>query len=253
MKLPHRIWDDVRKGENIDQYLTIVAALALTVLNLLGLSTQAYLAPFTLAVLALLAISGLGNRYKLDEILNKKSESIDNFFVENFPATYDSDFENSSVMWLFGVSLRRTIQGKYEILEKKLRQGHQLRVLLINPSGAGIEMAVARNYADRTVEPKQTEISYILKLLCNLQKTAPRSVEVRVTNFPLAYGAMAINPNAVTGKLYIEHYGYRVSTDSIPRYVLKISDGRWYEFHKKELEALWSDGIEWGCEETQPG
>lgn len=253
MKLLHRIWDDVRKGENIDQYLTIVAALVLTILNLLGLPIQAYLAPFTLAVLALLAINGLGNRYKIDEILKKKTESIDNFFVENFPATYESDFENSNVMWLFGVSLRRTIQGKYEILEKKLRQGHKLRVLLINPNGAGVEMAVARNYADRTVEPKQTEISYILKLLCNLQKIAPRNIEVRVTDFPLAYGAMAVNPDTVTGKLYIEHYGYRVSTDSIPRYVLKISDGRWYEFHKRELEALWSDGIEWVCEKTKTG
>ncbi len=251
MKLLHRIWDNIRKGENIDQYLTIVAALTLTILNLLGLSFQSYLAPFTLAVLALLAINGLGNRYKMDEILERQSKSIEKFFVENFPSTYESDFENSSDIWLFGVSLRRTIQGKYAILEMKLRQGHKLRVLLINPNGVGVEMAVARNYADRTVQPKQTEISYILKLLCNLQNIAPHNVEVRVTNFPLAYGAMVINPDAVTGKLYIEHYGYRVSTDSIPRYVLKISDGRWYEFHKQELEALWSDGIEWSCEKTK--
>ena len=250
MKLLHRIWDDISKGENIDQYITVFAALVLTVLNLFGLAVQTYLAPFTLAVLALLAINGLGNRYKMDEILKQKSASIDNFFVENFPDTYENDFENSSVLWLFGVSLRRTIQGKYEILEKKLKQGHKLRVLLINPNGTGVEMAVARNYADRTVEPKQTEISYILKLLCVLQKTAPHNVEIRVTNFPLAYGAMVINPDTVTGKLYIEHYGYRVSTDSIPRYVLKISDGKWYEFHKRELEALWSDGIEWICENT---
>jgi hypothetical protein len=118
MKLLQRIWDDVRSGENIDQYLTIVAAIALTILNLAGVSLQSQLAPFTLAVLALLAINGLGNRFKMEELLNAKTESLDSFFTDEFPPSYKTDFENSDVMWLVGVSLHRTIKTNYTVLEK---------------------------------------------------------------------------------------------------------------------------------------
>jgi len=253
MKLLQKIWDDIRSGENIDQYLTIVAAITLTILNLAGVSLQSQLAPFTLAVLALLAINSLGNRFKIDELLTKKVESLDSFFVDEFPPSYKTDFESSDVMWLVGVSLHRTIKTNYPILEKKLRQGQTLRVLLIHPHGTGVELSVARNYAHRGVEPKSNDISFILELLCGLREIAPTKIEIRTINFPLAFGVTAINPEAATGKLYIEHYGFRVSTDSIPRYVLKATDGRWYDFQKKEIEALWNAGENWICEKQKTG
>ena len=253
MKLFQRIWNDIRAGENIDQYLTIVAAITLTILNLAGVSLQSYLAPFTLAVLALLAINSLGNRFKIEELIKKKSETLDNFFVDDFPPSYKTDFENSGVMWLVGVSLHRTIKTNYPILEEKLRQGKKLRVLLIHPKGVGVELSVARNYAHRGVEPKSNDILFILELLCSLREIAPASIEIRTIVFPLAYGATVVNPDTAIGKLYIEHYGFRVSTDSIPRYVLKVSDGRWYDFHKREIEALWEAGEEWMCEKPKSG
>ena len=253
MKLIQRIWDDIRAGENIDQYLTIGAAITLTLLNLAGVSLQAYLAPFTLAVLALLAINNLGNRFKIDELLKRQPESLDAFFMDDFPPSYKTDFESSDVTWLVGVSLHRTIKTNYPILEKKLRQGKTLRVLLIHPKGVGVEVSVARNYTHRGVEPKSNDISFILELLCSLQEIAPTKIDIRTINFPLAYGVTAVNPDTAIGKLYIEHYGFRVSTDSIPRYVLKASDGRWYDFHKREIEALWNAGEKWVCEKPKTG
>jgi hypothetical protein len=249
MNLIQRIWKDVRSGENIDQYITIVAAIVLAILNLIGVSLQSHLATFTLAVLALLAISSLGNRYKIEELITRQSQSADRFFVNEFPPSYISDFEQSEVLWLIGVSLHRTIKTKYATLEKKLRQGHFIRVLLVNPKGAGVEMAVTRNYAHRGVEPKSNDILFVLELLCDLRKISPQKLEIRTINLPLAYCATVTNPNGATGKLYIEHYSFRVSTESIPRYILQSTDGRWYDFLKKEIEALWDAGEVWGCEE----
>ena len=101
--------------------MTIAAAIILTILNLAGLSLQSYLAPFTLAVLALLAINSLGNRFKIEELIRKNSESLDTFFKDEFPPDYKIDFENSDVMWLVGVSLHRTIKANYPMLERKLQ------------------------------------------------------------------------------------------------------------------------------------
>lgn len=74
MQLLYRIWDDVRRGDNIDLYATITVALGLVILNLIGFNQQTLIAPITLAVLGLLSIAILGNRYRVQELLQKMSQ-----------------------------------------------------------------------------------------------------------------------------------------------------------------------------------
>ncbi len=35
----------------------------------------------------------------------------------------------------------------------------------------------------------------------------------------------------------------------MPRYLLRVRDGHWYDFFKAELKALWAAGAEWTCVE----
>ena len=79
-----KIWTDVRKGENIDLYITIIIGIVLAVANLFGVAPDKWLSPIILAVLALLAISNLGNRSKLEQLLEQKK--IENLFMENYPS-----------------------------------------------------------------------------------------------------------------------------------------------------------------------
>ncbi|MBS3955137.1 MAG: hypothetical protein KGZ88_19470 [Methylomicrobium sp.] len=248
MKLIQRIWSDFRAGENIDQYLSIILAITLVILNLLGFSFQDYFSPFILSILALMAINSLGNRHKIEELITRLSKTADSFFLTSFPLTYHKEVENCDVLWLFGVSLRRMIKTNYAIYEKKLKKGHHIKVLLVNPEGAGVEMSVARTYAHQGVVPKSNDIIFVLNLLCNLKKIAPNHLEIRTIQFPLAYSAIAIDPNTSSGKLYINQYSFRPTDDTTPRYLLKVADGRWYEFHLKELLALWNEGEEWSCD-----
>lgn len=252
MKALRRIWDDLRKGENIDLYLTIAAALAFVALNLAGVASTALLAPLTLAVLALLAVTSLGNRHRMDELLAQREQSLDDFFLEAFPPSYKTDLEAAEELWLVGVSLHRTVTANYALFERKLQQGHRLRVLLVHPDGAGLEMAVARGYTRRDVEKKRQEIRYVLDLLCDLRQGAPGRVEVRTIQHPLAYGALAANPDNGRGVLYLEHYCFRVATESMPRYQVRVRDGHWYDFFKSELQALWAAGADWPCQEGTP-
>lgn len=249
MKTLRRIWDDLRKGENVDLYLTIVAAVALVVLNLAGVAPATLMAPLTLAVLALLAVTSLGNRYRMDELLAQREQSLDDFFQEHIPPSYQTDLEAAEEVWLVGVSLHRTVTGNYALFERKLQQGHRLRVLLVHPDGAGLEMAVARGYTRRDLEKKRQDIGYVLDMLCDLKQAAPGRVEIRTIQHPLAYGALAVNPDSSRGALYLEHYCFRVSTDSMPRYELRVADGHWYDFFKSEIQALWAAGVDWPCQE----
>lgn len=69
MQMLRRIWEDVRRGENIDLYLTVGVAIVLALLNVLGFAPQSLIAPVTLAVLGLLAINSLVNRRKIEVTL----------------------------------------------------------------------------------------------------------------------------------------------------------------------------------------
>lgn len=248
MRVLRRIWHDIKSGENIDLYITVTVALSLAVLNLVGVAPQTYLAPITLAVLGLLAITSLGNRYRIEELLQKQSQSTESFYSEEFPSSYRTDFETAEELWLIGVSLRRTVQANYPKIEQKLRQGHIIKVLLVHPEGAGLEMAVLRNYARRDVEPKRNEILFNLQLLCDLRRSFPDKIEIRTIHYPLAYGVIATNPNTASGTLYLEHYCFRTASDSLPRFVLRAKDGRWYDHFKSEIRALWDAGMAWPCD-----
>jgi hypothetical protein len=247
MQILQRVWNDIRKGENIDLYVTIVVAISLTILNLIGTAIQVYLAPVTLAVLALLAVTSLGNRYRIEELLRKQTRSLDDFYQEEYPPVYKEDFEAAEELWVIGISLHRTVQNNYSVIERKIEQGHCVRVLLVNPEGPGVEMAVQRNYARREVEPKSNDIRFTLQLLCDLKSIASDRLEIRTIRYPLAYGATAVNPNTASGILYLEHYCFRVSSESWPKFVLHASDGKWYDFFSREIRALWEAGVEWSC------
>src|SRR5207244_3347128 len=81
-----RIWDDIRRGKNIDLYLTILVAIGMTVLILIGFNPALeLLSPLTLTVLALIAFATLGNRYKLEEVLHRVSRLPGGFFQEKYP------------------------------------------------------------------------------------------------------------------------------------------------------------------------
>jgi hypothetical protein len=90
VKLLKLIWQDIRQGENIDSYIAIIAALGLSIANILGFSNQGLLASVTLAVLALLAVTNLGNRHRLDAALKRNSDSI---FMRKNPETLQDDLE----------------------------------------------------------------------------------------------------------------------------------------------------------------
>ena len=244
----HRIWQDLRHFENLDLYLTVLVAVSLAVFNLVGISLSAYLAPLTLAVLGMLAFTSLINRHHIDELRQAFVHPAGDFFLQEFPSDMSGNFDTATEIWMIGVSLHRTINFRYEKIEAKLRQGHKFKVMLVHPDGPGIAMAVTRNYARKDVTPKSALIHTNLQALCDLQAIAPDRFEVRTIQNPLSYGVIATNPHTATGSLYLEHYTFGISTESLPRFVLRASDGEWYDFFKREIDAMWNYGVVWQCD-----
>lgn len=247
MQTLSRFWNDIRNFENLDLYLTVVVAVGLSLLNLLGTASDEFIQPLTLAVLGLLALTSLVNRHRIDDLHQALTGSPTDLFLEEFPEDLKSNLESASELWLVGVSLHRTINFNYAILERKLREGHKLRVLVVHPEGPGVEMAVSRNYARREVAVTSGRIRDNLQLLCDLRAIAPERMAIRTIQNPLSYGVVATNPDSATGSLYIEHYTFGVSPISMPRYVIRAQEGKWYDFFKQEVASMWEYGVDWEC------
>lgn len=69
-----RVWKDISQGENIDLYVTVIVAIVLVILNIAGVAPPSWLGSITLGVLALLAITSLGNRYRLDQAVERLTQ-----------------------------------------------------------------------------------------------------------------------------------------------------------------------------------
>ena len=82
MKLLRRIWQDFRQGENIDLYLTVTVSIVLAVLNIVNIVPSPWITPLNLSVLALLAFAMLGNRYRVETILERVTARRDPFIID---------------------------------------------------------------------------------------------------------------------------------------------------------------------------
>lgn len=71
MKVFRQIWNDVKKGENLDLYITVIIAFTIGVLSLFGYANQILATSITLATLGILTASSLRDKHS-----NEKSFSL---------------------------------------------------------------------------------------------------------------------------------------------------------------------------------
>jgi hypothetical protein len=249
MRALQRLWEDIRRGENIDLYVTVTIAIVLVVLNVVGIAPQTWVAPLILAVLALLSIATLGNRYRLETVLQNMNQTAGRLLLGSYPSNLESDVENAKELWIVGISLYATTIKYYSSLESKLKKGCSIRVLLVNPDGQSVQMAAMRKYGLINVEDERTRIRTSLQRLCELQKGAKDRLEIRTLDNPLTFGAFAIDPETSGGVLYVEHYGFKTRRDHVRKLVLHRNDEGWYNSIKTEIYDLWKSAIEWKCQD----
>ncbi len=251
MKLLRQVWDDIRHGENIDLYVAAPLAILIAVLGTFGITSPQLISSITLVILGLLATSLLTSRHAIKELAQKLTQTSDSFFFKDLTdSNFEADFESAMDLWLVGVSLTTIIRTHYSLIEKKLRAGHTIKVLIVHPDGPAVEMAEMRAYAygRPNIERARNEITNALQDLCDLSQVAPRRLEIRTIQNPLGHGVIAKDVETASGIIYIQNYPFKTEGGARPKFVLRAKDGFWYDFFKKELHNLWESGSEWRCE-----
>ena len=257
MKFFTTLWKDIQKGENIDLYVTLAAAIFVAILNLFGISVFS-IDPqgIILILLSILIFDALGRRHNLAQLqkdVNKPKKEI--FFIEltNQQQSYlDERVRDCSDLLLIGNSLSRTLDQYYDVLEAKLKKGHKIRVVMGNPEGLAIDMTVTRKYRPVNTDVWRKQVRSALDELAHLkQNLAPEMtelLEIRTIDYNLSHGSIMIDLNKSDGLLFLWYHSFKTRKHSRPKYLLDKNDGYWYSYFTEEANAIWESSKPWNVD-----
>lgn len=210
-----RIWSEIGRGENLNLYLTIVAAIVLSIMNITGAASLSIVPSLTLALLALISLSLLGSRHQIEKILSTLVATEEATLVESFPSDMKVNIAQAKVLWLMGVSFLGILQEYYPTLERSLRSGQEVKALLVNHSSPACEIAASRDQV-MDVDYQRSRIRAARRYLSALRQIKPNGVEVRLTENPLDFEVILCDQGDDNRVIYLRHLGFKtpLGTDS---------------------------------------
>lgn len=245
------IWSKLRK--DIDAYLLILAVLVVLLLDIFDLVDPKIISAGILAVLALLGLSILKFRDRIDRnsqattnLVNSveskilsKPKAHEFFLCQREPTI--SEFENAMSIDLIGVTLSRTIRDNLGVFEKRLKSGATIRAIIINPESDAAKQACLRSYRvtnDNFYKDRLKPTIDLFELLSDLPELKG-SVELKLIPFLPSFGLSLIDSSTPKGRVFVEIYQHK-SLDLNPAFKLHPrTDSFWYGFFKDQFELAW--------------
>ncbi|ESA38465.1 hypothetical protein N836_31485 [Leptolyngbya sp. Heron Island J] len=240
-----RIVKEIRRGENIDLYIAIVTAIALLILGIFGISNPSWIASINISVLILITVSLLGNRYRIENIQKKLSESSHGVFQEKFPEDFEESISQAQELWIVGINLGTTSSIYFKNFRRILESRRKIKILILEPNGVANSLGAARYDMQTSSQWHRIKILESITIFCRLKEKNPEFLEIRTIDYIPSFGFFGVDPESSKGTLYIEHYGYRLREGDLPRVVLRPKDSAWYVLFQEQLFTLWNDGNEW--------
>jgi hypothetical protein len=243
-----RVSDDLRRGQNIELYVTVTLSLCIALLSVFDVVDIKVVSATTLAVLALLAVSGLATRHQSEEARRRVAQlasnlssdvPADRFLKTRMPAL-DKDIETAADIGLVGVTLTRTVRDLLPILDRRLRRGACIRVLVIDADSPARTEAVARSRGADTPEFWPHRLASTIDLLGVLTSAAAdeSALQLRVLPYVPTFGMCSIDLAEEYGRIHVEVYQHQ-SIEQNPSFSLRADrDSHWYQLFVRQFETL---------------
>lgn len=264
MKVIDRLWNDIKRGENIDLYFSLIVAVVLSVTSLVGIIPQSAIMPTILVALTLLAISNLVGRQRIEQVIeksdsiyeevSKSSSLITAIGNERVPAKrffltrsdrppMETRLKNAKTVDFLGSTLiSLSTSSDIRILRKS---GAKVRLIVSNPKNIEQQKFLAQIHLE--IETAKNLKQYVESSLAQfriLQGVDPSggSVEVKVTDFPIPFSYMGVDTESPMGNIQIELYLTKAPVSQYPMFLLHSNvDTGWYETFKQQFDFYWEN------------
>ena len=234
------VWKDIKSGENIDIYSTILICLALGIAGIFGVVNFAILASGILATLALLAVGSLNFRHTSDEIKDLLKSAKSGLKIEkNSTINVNRErLENAKSLDWMAVSFHTMTRPYQKELTNCLTSGGQIRLLLVDPDGDVPKTLAKLGYSAGNENLIVNDIKSTLEVVNSWKKTIPNcKIEVRFLYGQPPYRLTIVDRAQSNG--YVRLRIPSTSGSDMPVITLNPSDD-WYTFFVSQFEYWWS-------------
>lgn len=240
-------WADVRSGENLDLWLLFIAALLFTMLGAVGLSSTQVLSSVVLGLLALLAVSQIRSREAAHRILNVCNGRRTELFHSEFPDVYYEARKSATHSYSFaGLTMKRTLPTMEADIVRILSNGGAIKILLPDPDNDMLMRMVAASRRFREPPEGVAEaVRHSLDAAARIHDGSGRRPEVRTTSLLPRTGYNIIDADHPNALLMVQMYQVAPPAEPGPIFLIKPSDGQWFEHFNAEFKRLWDLGIDW--------
>lgn len=150
---------------------------------------------------------------------------------------------------IIGTTLGGTLELHYDLLESKLKQGHKVRILLVDPNGNAAKMAALRKYHHLDPNDWSQQVLSTLKALTVLSSKFQGTslLEIKTLDFHIAHGGILVDTDfpKANGILFLWYYSFKTRKGTRPKFILESKDGHWYSHFIEEAGALWEAAKIW--------
>jgi hypothetical protein len=250
------IKNDIKNGENIDIYLSILLAVVVAVLGIIGVASFSILSAAILMLLSLLAGSILMIRKsandargaslematKLNDLQSALSSlrhtSVSDIFRRGYP-NLQKDFDNTSSISVLGTNLVSTINSYYGIFEKAIDGGCKLRIIISSTESGVLGMLKFCNYKADDIDALRSMIQYHTKRILALGTSGHGGAEVRALSYVPPYGIIVAKKKDGGGKIYVKLMSFRTLPGQYPTMEIGQEDVEWFHFFDEQFEKFW--------------
>lgn len=175
-------------------------------------------------------------------------------FLEAFGPERLEVLDRARHILVTGVTRSVLMQTEYGRFERWLRAGVRVRFLLFDPESPAILAVIHRSYSHRSLDTLRMRSAHTVDLLRTLKKTTGGDLEIRLTPYPLSLSVIAVDSTPETSSphtaAFAEYYTFQVDGDL--RFVVRPTDGPWYQRLIQETDSLWQQArpVPWTTQET---
>lgn len=239
--------------ENVPTILTIVFATYVIALAQTGQMPTEVLLQWVLAILGLIAVSELVERWRKLRKIESLSEDMlkmlqgrfgdraraEDFFTKRLPSL-EPYLTKAQDIRICGYSLQRTIRENSYIFAQRLKDGATIQVLIVNP--VILEDKPVVSEPGEKHDPLGAMVAIkTLKWLVK-QPEIKGSIQVKFMEEEPRFNIIAIDPDDDSGIIFVEFYPQRWVPGIRPRMELTSErDGFWYQYFKDQFIRIWDE------------
>lgn len=251
------IVNEIRQGENIDLYVTILLALVVAILGIFQVAKFDVVAGAILATLALLASAMLSSRRATRDMKlanNKLQETMDDLKLQLEQPAYISDLilqgypdfasqlQSAKRVSVLGAVLSSTVSRYNSEFVRILNRGGTLRFVLSEPTPEVFAMQSVRSSLvddyNFMMNASQNAMKTILTLA---EKNSLGLVELQTIPYLNPYNLIIIESADGIAKIYVRLMAFQTSASEQPVLEFdKKNDTDWYRFFEDQFEKIWS-------------